>query len=233
MKANKYFQPKPLFSVILTLSGILMGLLLAILAVWADYESTAYGFMRRAQASFEGLICPVFIGKNESGVVSIKISNPTDRTLSPGVQVEISTPNELDSETEYIQLAPGEQITLQRTIGPQNVDLGMFIFVNALVYSTYPIPARENTCGILVLPLTSGAPLLIFGTALSTLFMTVGTFILYKNKQPARRSHSILFIVIATTLAMFFGFMGWWLVAAILIVLSILTFVITTGSFFT
>src|SRR5687768_6501296 len=121
MKPNEDFQPTPLFSVILTLSGILIGLLLAILAVWADYESTAYGFMRRAQASFDGLICPVFIGKNESGVVSIKISNPTDRTLSPAVQVEISTPNELDSETEYIQLAPGEQITLQRTIGPQNV----------------------------------------------------------------------------------------------------------------
>jgi len=238
MKANKDFQRTPLFSVILTLSGILMGLLLAILAVWADYESTAYGFMRRAQASFQGLICPVFLGKNESRDVSIKISNPTDRTLSPGVRIEISTPNELDSEVEHIQLAPGEQITLKKTIGPENVDLGMFIFVNALVFSTYPIPDRENTCGILVLPITQGAPLLIFGTALSTLLMAVGVFILYKNKQAAQqgsvqRSHSMLFMVIVTILAIFFALMGWWLVAAILIVLSILTFVITTGSFFT
>src|SRR5688572_4037960 len=123
MKANKNLPYMPLFPVILTLSGILIGLLFALLAVWADYESTAYGFLRRAQASLQGLMCPVFIGKQESGVVSINISNPTDRTLSPGVRIELSTSNEPLSETEHIQLAPGEQITLQRTIGPENIDL--------------------------------------------------------------------------------------------------------------
>jgi hypothetical protein len=233
MKTNRNIQRKPLVPVILTLTGILIGLLLALLAVWADYESTAYGFLKRAQASFGGLKCPVFIGKNESGMVSIKVSNPTDRTLSPGVQVELSTSNELVSETEFVSLEPGEQINLQKSIGPQNVDLGMFIFVNALVFSTHPMPARETTCGILVLPTTSGTPILILGATLSILFMAVGTFFLYRNKQPAPRSHSLLFIVIATVTAMFLGFMGWWLVAAILIILSILTLVITSGGFFT
>ncbi|HJQ13683.1 MAG TPA: hypothetical protein VJ830_02960 [Anaerolineales bacterium] len=233
MKADKNFQRKPILPMLLTLAGILMGLLLALLAVWADYESTAYGFFRRAQASFGGLVCPVFMGEKESSTVSIKLSNPTDRTISPSVQVEISTPNELDSETEFIQLAPGEQITLQKTIGPRNVDLGMFIFVNAHIFSTYPLPARENTCGILVLPITRGAPLLIAGTVLSTLFMAVGIWILYKNKQFARQSRAILFMVIATTLAMFLGFSGSWLVAGILIILSILTLFITAGSSFT
>ena len=233
MKADKNFRQKPILPVLLTLAGVLVGLLLALLAVWGDYESTAYGFLRRAQTSFGGLICPVFMGKNESNVVSIKIFNPTDRTISLSIQVEISTPNELVSETEFTQLAPGEQITLQKTIGPQNIDLGMFIFVNALIFSTYPLPARENTCGILVLPITRGAPLLIVGTVLSTLLMAVGTWILYKNKQSARKSRSMLFMVITTALAMFLGFGGWWLVAGILIILSILTLFITGGSFFT
>jgi hypothetical protein len=233
MKADKKFHRKPLLSVLLTLSGILIGLLLALLAVWADYESTAYGFLRRAQASFGGVSCPIFVGRNESSVVSIKVSNPTDRTISPSVRTEISTPIEFDTKLEHIQLAPGEQMTLQRTVGPENVDLGMFIFVSTLVYSAFPLPDRQTTCGILMLPVSNGTLLLILGTALSLLFMAAGTYLLYKYEWFVWRSRSILFIVAVTVLAMLLAFMGWWLAAAILIILSILTLVITTGSLFT
>jgi hypothetical protein len=230
MEANKNFQHKSVLPVVLTLTGILMGLLLALLAVWADYESTAYGFMRRAQASFQGLTCPVFIGKHESKVVFIKISNPTDRRLSPSIRTQVSAPFEIDSRIEHVELAPGEQITLQRTVGPENIDLGMFIFVDALVYATYPIPDRETTCGILVLPIANGTHLLIFGTGFSILLMGVGMYISYKNEQPGRQSYSTRFIVLATVLAMTFGFWGWWVVALILIILSILTLLISAGN---
>lgn len=233
MKADRHFQRKPFLPVLLALSGILMGLLLALLAVWADYESTAYGFLRRAQAPFGGLSCPIFMGRNESSSVSIKVSNPTDRTISPSVRTEISTPIEFDSELEHVQLSPGEQMTLQRIIGPENIDLGMFIFVSTLVYSTFPLPDRQTTCGILVLPTSNGALLLILGTALSVLFMATGTYFLYKNEWYAERSRPMLFMVAVTVLAVFLAFMGWWLVAAILVILSVLTLVITVGGFFT
>lgn len=232
MKTDKDFQRKPLFSVILTLTGILIGLLLTILAVWADYESTAYGFPRRAQASFGGLSCPIFMGRNQSSIVSIKISNPTERTISPSVRTEISTSLEFEMELDHIQLAPGEQMTLQRTIGPEHIDLGMFIFVSTLVYSAFPLPVRQTTCGILVLPTSNGALLLIIGTALSVLFMAAGTYLLYKNGWFVRRSRSILFTVVATVLAMFFSFMGWWLLAGALLILSVLTLVTTAGTLF-
>ncbi len=214
---------------ILTLTGILMGLLLATLAVWGDYESTAYGFVRRAQAPFQGLSCPVFIGNNESKVVSIEISNPTDQILSPGLRTQISMPSEPDSNVEYIRLAPGEQITLQRTVGPENIDLGLFIFVDAFVFATYPIPDRETTCGILVLPVANGTRLLIFGTALSTLLMSTGAYSLYKDKWLRPSLRSLMFMVLATVLAMILGFVGWWLPAVILIVLLILTLLIRAG----
>jgi len=233
MKADTNSQRRLLLPVLLTLSGILLGLLLALLAVWADYESTAYGFLRRAQASFGGLSCPIFMGRNESSVVSIKVSNPTDRTISPSVRTEISTPVEFEAKLEHFQLAPGEQMTVQRTVGPENIDLGMFIFVSTLVYSTFPLPDRQTTCGILVLPASNGGLLLIFGTALSALCMAAGTYFLYKNEWFRLHSRSMLFMVSATVLTMIFAFMGWWLAAAILVVLSILTLVIIAGSFFT
>lgn len=233
MKENKSVQRSQLLPVILTLAGILMGLLLSLLAVWADYESTSYGFLRRAQAPYRGLTCPVFIGKHESRVVSLKISNPTDRTLSPGVWTQISTSSDVDSKIDHIQLEPKEQITLQRTVGPENVDLGMFIFVDAFVYSVYPLPDRETTCGILVLPIANAAQLGMSGSALSILFMAAGTYLLYKNELPAGRSLSTWFMVIATVLAMALGYMGWWFPALILIIVSVLTLMITAGSSFT
>jgi len=232
MRENREYERKSLFPLTLALTGMLMGLLLSLLVVWADYESTSYGFPRRAQAPFRGLTCPPFMGKNESRVVSLKISNPTDRNLSPGVRTQISTSHELISKVETIRLAPGEQTTVQRTVGPENVDLGMFIFVDALVYAVYPLPDREATCGILVLPSPNGTYLLVFGTALSVLFMAAGTYLLYKNELPAGRSRSMLLMVIATLLAMTFGYLGWWSGALFLILMLILALLIRAGNYF-
>ena len=231
MKENKN-QRQPQLTVIVALAGILLGLMLSLLAIWADYESTSYGFLRRAQAPFWGLTCPVFMGRNESGRVSLRISNPTDRNLSPGVRTEISTAGEPISEVEAILLAPGEQRTLQRTVGPENVDLGMFIFVDALVYSVYPMPDRETTCGILVLPIANGTYPLILGTLLSILFMAVGAYLSYKSDLPSRRSYSLFFLVIATLLAMMLGYIGLWLAALLLILMCFLTLLHGAGEFF-
>jgi hypothetical protein len=231
MKAKKAFQRTRLFLVTLTLTGILMGLVLALLAAWADYESTAYGFVRRVQAPFQGLICPVFIGRNESTVVSMEISNPTDQTLSPGVRVRISTPSEPDSRLEHIRLTPGEKITLHRTVGPENVGLGMFIFVDVLVYSTYPLPNRETTCGILVLPIVNSTHCLVLGTAISISLMAAGIYMLCKRDRPGPRC--LFFMVVASILAMTLGFIGWWLADVILIVVLILTIFIRAGAFLT
>ena len=231
MKENKK-QRQPQFPVVVALAGILLGLLLSILAVWADYESTSYGFPRRAQAPLRGLTCPVFMGRNERATVSLKISNPTDRNLSPGVRTEISTAGEPVSEVEAIPLAPGEQRILQRTVGPGNVDLGMFIFVDALVYSVYPMPDRETTCGILVLPIANGTYPLILGTLLSMLFMAVGAYLLHKGDPPSGRSRSLFFLVIATLLAMMLGYIGLWLAALLLILLCFFTLLHIAGEFF-
>ena len=231
MKENKN-EGQLQFPVVVALAGILLGLLLSLLAVWSDYESTSYGFPRRAQAPLRGLTCPVFMGRNETATVSLKISNPTDRNLSPGVRTEISTAGEPVSEVEAVPLAPGEHRTLQRTVGPENVDLGMFIFVDALVYSVYPMPDRETTCGILVLPIANGMYPLILGTLLSILFMAVGTYLLHKRDLPARRSRALFFLVIATLLALMLGYTGLWLAALLLVLVCFFTLLHIAGEFF-
>ena len=208
-----------------------MGLLLSLPAVWADYESTMYGFPKQATTSFQGLSCPVFIGRNENSVVSIKVSNSTKQNLSPSVRSEISTPLVSDAKIEYVKLAPGEQVTLHRNIGPENIDLGQFIFLHALVYSAYPMPNQENTCGVFVLPVNgNGSFILMIGTSASFLLMAVGLFFLYKNGMVSGRSRSLMFMAIVTALAMIFGFIGWWIQAIIMLVMLILMLVISLGA---
>jgi hypothetical protein len=227
------FQPKPFAAVLLTLTGISVGLLISLLAVWADYESTSYGFMKRANSPLRGLSCPVFLGRNETGNVSIKVSNTTDQPLSPSVRTEISTGQDPESRLDFVQLAPGEHAIVQRTVGNGNIVFGRFIFVNASVFSIYPLPNRENTCGIFVLPFAGGGSLvLILGTTLSVLCMSLGAFFFYKANVRRGRSHALLFMVIATMLALAFGFMGSWVQALILIIMVILTFLISSGSIF-
>lgn len=226
-------QRKSHFPVILALTGILMGLLLSLLAVWADYESVAYGFPRRARAPLQGLACPVFMGRNERGVVYLKISNPTDRNLSPSIRTQISTSSVPVSQLEAVRLAPGEQVTLQRAVGPENIDLGMFIFVDALVYAVYPLPDRQTTCGILVIPFSDGTYPWILGTALSVLFMAAGTYLLYKNELTVARSRPLFVMLIATILAMTLGYIGWWLGSILLIIVCFFTLLHSAGILFT
>lgn len=228
---EKTFQPSPKLSAALILVGVLIGLLLALLATWADYESTMYGFPKRAATSFQGLSCPVFIGRNENSVVSIKVSNSTRQPLSPSVRSEVSTPLVSDAKIEYVKLAPGEQMTLQRSMGPENIDLGRFIFVYTLVYSAYPMPSQESTCGVFVLPVNgNGSLILILGISASVLLMSIGLFLLYKNGMAARRSRSLVFMVIITVITMIFAFIGWWIYAIIMLVVLILMLVISFGS---
>jgi len=223
----------PKLSVGLILIGVLIGLLLALLAVWADYESTMYGFPRRAATSFPGLSCPVFIGKNENSIVSIKVSNSTKQNLSPSVRSEISTPLVSDAKLDYVKLAPSKQVTVQRSIGPENIDLGRFIFVYTLVYSAYPMPSQESTCGVFVLPVNgNGFLILMLGTSASVLLMSIGLFFLYRNGLAARRSRSLVFMVIVTVITMIFAFLGWWSYAIIMLVVLILMLVISFGALF-
>lgn len=226
-------QPRPVFFVLLTLTGIFIGLLLTLLAVWADYESTSYGFMKRANAPLRGLSCPVFLGKNESGAVSVKVTNSTDGPLSPSVRTEVSTPQFPDSKLEFLQLAPGESATVQRTVGPENVDLGYFIFVSAATFSMYPSPDREATCGIFIVPFEAGSSWLLgLGSGISLLLMVTGSFFLYRHETSTNRSRALLFMVAATALALLFVLLGWWVQPLLLIIMVVLTFLTTLGRLF-
>ncbi len=221
-------KQKSTFYFILYAIGILLGLTLATLATWADYESAFYGFTRFASAPFHGLSCPILMTRDETQSVKIKLTNTTAKPLSPSIRTEISTPLTSDSKLEFFQLAPGESLLVERTIDADNIDLERFIFVKAGMFSAYPLPDQESTCGVFILPMHgNGTVILILGSILSVLLAAGGLFMFSRQDPQRERVRPLLFIAIATALAMIFAFFGSWILATLMIVLIVLTSFIT------
>jgi hypothetical protein len=220
----------PSHALIFYAPGALIVLALSIVAAWADLEATFYGFPKRAQASFNGLRCPVLMTRGEATLISATLSNPLDKPLSPSVKTTISSPAEFDETFDAFQLAPGESKRLEWTVDSDNIDMKRFIFAKILVYATYPIPDREAACGIFILDLPgNGDTILIVAIALGILLMGGGLFVMNRSKN-LRLSEQIVrpvnFLSMALAAVLIVALMGWWIQAVVLLAVVILAVVV-------
>lgn len=172
------------------------------------------------------------MNKNETGTIKLNVTNTADRKISPSVRIETSTRLELTSEIESFELEPGQSRTLTWTVNSENIDLQQFIFTKALIYSAYPMPDQENTCGIFIVPTSiKGNLITAFLVIVSLLCTGSGIFLLYKNKP--KQISQLLFIAGISLLLIINSFFGSWILSVILLVLLILLIIITIGAFTT
>jgi hypothetical protein len=214
--------------------GTVSALTLILLATWADLEAAYYGFSRRASARLGGLSCPVLMTMSDRDVISLRLKNTTDGKLSPIVKVDLSSPVTAFEINENVELAAGEQAKLEWQVGPENLDLNRFIFANVLVYSSYPLPDREMTCGIFVLNLPgSGVVYTWLLIGLSLLGMAGGLYGLYQAQGPEQSGVNIArqlrFLFIVILLGLLTVFVGWWIQGILILVVAILFIVISMG----
>ena len=224
-------KPAPLLPILLFAVGVVVGLTIAILATWPDFEASSYEFARNTNTPLNGLRCPIIMNRNETGTVSLTVSNTTDRLLTPSVKTQISTSDEPSSLLESLRLTTGESKKLEWSIGHENIDLQYFIFVKALVYATYPIPNREATCGTFIMDLPlGGTAFLTLMVMLSLTGMGGGLYILNRiNHSPQRAEMNLrpmYFLAILILIALIVSFMGWWIQSIVVIVISVLTAVV-------
>lgn len=217
--------------------GVSLGLFLLVAAAWADMESTFYGFNRLASAGLGGFSCPVLMTRNESSAISLRVSNSTDRAISPAIRTEISTPLAPQEFLENFQLAPGESSRLEWPVGPQNIDIGRFIFAKVLLYSAHPLPSQEATCGIFIIDLPgSGKVILPILVGLSLLGMGWGLRGMYRSSgsnEWARRHVGLLtFMAMMVVLGLVVSFMGSWVPSLLILAVVLLLIVIMFGSLF-
>lgn len=124
-----------------------------LVAAWTDVEASAYDFPRLASAGLTGLHGPVLMTSHETNETSLDVSNTTGNKISPSIKTQISTRLLPQEFLDDVQLTPGESKRLEWPVDAENIDMGNFIFAKVLLFSAYPLPTREATCGIFVLDL--------------------------------------------------------------------------------
>ena len=230
-------KAKSIPALFLYATGISIGLILIAVAAWGDYESTSYGFARRANEGLRGLTCPILLTRGETGTIALKISNPLDRPLHPSVRIEISTEFDPQVFIESVTLVPGESKRLEWIVGAENIDLGNFIFASVQVHGTYPIPNRETTCGIFIIDLPgSGRNILISLSILSLIGLSGGLFLMFRNgfrtNLAANRWYAILFLAGAIVSGGILSFTGSWFLSVVLLVVALLVCLLLVGAQF-
>lgn len=223
----------PLLSYVI---GVIVGVFLVVVSTWADMESTLYGFPRLASAGLRGFTCPILMTRDEAATISLKLSNPTDDRVSPSVKTMISTPLVPEEFNDNLELAAGESKRLEWRVDSDNVDLDRFIFAKVLMYSAYPLPSRETSCGIFILDLPgSGRVMLPLFVAISLLGMGWGVYGMNRfnaaNDWISKNLRALVFLSVMLVLGFVISFMGGWLPSVLVLAVAVLMLFILTGSF--
>ncbi len=223
------------FSIIVFLLGALSGLTLIFFASWADLESTFYGFDNTGGEPLGALSCPIFMTKTENASFSVKVVNKTERAISPSVVTNLSTPIMIEKRSDPLSLEVGESKTIAWEIGPQNIDLGRFIFIRAWVRGGYPMEDQESVCGVYILPLAGKGIYYSWGlAALCLLGLGIGLYGLYRSQSPAKRGRGVFaqlaFFAIVLLIGLFSVHINFWMLGVLTLVLSVLLTLLFAGA---
>ena len=215
--------------------GVAVGFFLIFVATWADLESSAYDFPRLASAGLGGLHCPVLMTLNETGTISLDVSNKTDSQISPAIKTLVSTRLLPEEFLEGVQLTPGEAERLEWSVDAENIDLGRFIFAKVLLYSAYPVPSREATCGIFILGLPGSGKIIVPALViLSLIGMGWGLHHINNlgvpNERLKKPTGSMTFLALMISLGLVLSFIGGWIASSLVLVTSLLLIIILISS---
>lgn len=216
--------------------GVLAGLWLTVVSTWADLEAAFYGFRRGADSGLSGFRCPVLMTRSETRSISLSVSNPLDVPLRPVVRTQISTSVLPQEFLQPLELAPGETKRLEWTVGPENIDLERFIFAKTLVYSVFPLPSRETTCGIFILDLPgSGRVILALVLALNLTGMGWGLYALKKSSgtdewMEKNLLRPMTFLAFLVVLGLVVSLAGGWMPSILILAVAVLMVFILGGT---
>ncbi len=198
-------------------AGVLLGLLLTGMILWAYAETAYYGFPHMADAHLTSLRCPHFMTQDEHATIQATITNTTGHPATFGVISWVSVPLAWERQTEHKHLAAGETWHWSREIGPENRDLRHFIMASVYTFGGYPIPQRQGWCGVFVLPLRGlrGEIVLWLGAVLTLALLFAGGWQLRRVWQERRVSAAgrwaAGFFLFVTPLNLVLAWLGLWM----------------------
>lgn len=215
-------------AVFIYLAGLVVGILLAVLAIWADLEASFYFNPAVLDDPLKTLRCPVLMTRSETAEVSARFTNQTDREISILVRTNISNPGLFRSEEIRLPLAIGQTETLRYTLTEDDADMKNFVLVHMIQLPTYRTRGQEGVCGAMLVdfPWLTGTQLFFIGLVFSASAMGTGWY--FWVKSPRRREQirgmgaALLFLAITILAAVLTSAFGSWGLAGPMLVVAIL-----------
>jgi len=212
--------------------GILLGLGVAGLSVWANVEAAFFGFPHFTRNHLV-LQCPHFLAWDETAEVRTRLVNTNPYPATLGVKSWVSVPLAWEVQTEHRRLEPGEVWEWSRAIGPENRELRHFVFVSVYTFGGYPIPERQSICGVFVLPVKGvrGETLMWAMVIVSMLALMLGWW-LWRRSQRGQRIVPMVgwtmnfFLVVAPLTVMATLWITWMLGVALLLVATLMLIIV-------
>lgn len=166
-----------ILSIILFVFGVLVGLTLGGLTIWANLEASLFDADMPGDTRLN-LQCPTMITTDETGILRATFTNTAtwDVILTVNAHISQGYISLYREELTRLPLAPGESQEVTWEVTADKLVYGRFIFVRIANHRLAPIEGKMGTCGILVvdLPGISGMILLIVTIVASLVFMGSG-----------------------------------------------------------
>jgi hypothetical protein len=220
-------------SVLVFSAGVFLGIALLGGAAWGDLEATFFDVMtsRQANAHLTTLSCPVLMTATEAGTVAATFKNPTDIPIDFLVRAHISEGylTQMREVSSRLPLAPGESQRLEWAVTSDDVVYGHLILVRVFLVGHSPLPARQGSCGVLVLdlPYLTGNQLFVMISAASLLCMMAGAGLLAAENRTRRRvglgvNRAMVALAGLVVVGMIVSLIGGWLLGVATFVIAVL-----------
>jgi len=228
-----------IMAVITFASGAILGMTLFGLAAWGDLEAFLFDTSFTQEGRMK-LSCPVMISDQENGTVSLTLKNTTEKPIVNRVKAHFSQGylTLMEEYFEKVQLEPREKTKLEWQVRPTNAAYGeLLVLAKVRTQPTYPLVDREGSCGILVVDLfnLTGTQITSAAFVLSTFFMAASAVVWSVLNKPLRGRnlnifHAMLTLGVLVIAGIITGFLGLWLLSAVILVVAFIVILSTAAS---
>ena len=221
------------FGIVLFAFGVLLGMALTAVTVWADLEASFFDadLASRGGEALKTLRCPVLMTTSEMGVVRVDLENPVEKPIELRLRAHITDGyvTLLREVNANVPLEPGEEQTTEFYLTGDDVTFDWLILVRVLQFRYYPLPSRQAACGVLVLdvPFLTGGQLLALTIAVTVLGLAGGIALWVAGNWPLNRptlatSRTMGALTVSLLVGFIVGALGSWLTATLLFAINLL-----------
>lgn len=218
--------------------GVLAGFFLLSMSVWGDLEASLFSRIMDAEKTLISLRCPVIITPGETGKVTARIGNPTDKDWERFTRAYISEGHiTLMREIRMaVPIKAGASEMVEWDVYPEDAVYDRIVFFKVYIHSNYPYPSIGGSCGIVLIDWAG-----LTGKQIQTILMlffigfSIMGFALWKVSTPYSNSeawslfYSMITLAIVTIVGLGISYFSFWIIGLMFLVVAVLMIGIIIG----